>query len=754
MASAAKIIKFNKPISKSLKTFLLWGEEEFIGYTEENGLVIKIWCKVCARNKFAILSDRLVRGVMVGSLKAFIEGTSVVTKHQVDRHLEGHIHKLALEIDKRNPTEETGIGHIINPDNQNSLYNKQNIREAYFKMIKTAYEMALKPSMPHSHFEVLIKCQRLNGVQLVEGKGHNRAARQFISCIANAIKEKIAKIVKEKNFFSILSDGSQARKTKDEKELVLVRVERDGIPAYLVVSLLEMNSLDGVNANTIKKGIDSIFNESGNIPLTADAYKNKLVSATSDGASVNLGMYNGVLTQMKNNRTWLVKMHCVNHRLELAIKDSARNIVQYRDCDQFYTTIFHLFRNSGKLKSEVKKAAEALNITYYTLPKISGTRFVSHRRRGLTRLVHNWPAIIVGFDNALVNRNTTAEMRAKLFGISKRLHDYRLLCMFCGYLDVLEKLSPLSLVFEKKTLMVHEVKPAIDLTKDYLVELSNETIDDILDSYLLKFRIKYKDDTTTLVSSYFKDGHELKKTNAEFVDIELYDMTNINIDSINAAIEVRKTAVNIIKPLIDDRFSSLSNTVFESMSWLDPQFWTADNMYGDASISLLIREFKIPLEYAGLKVEMVLSEWNAFKLLINTEYKGVTTALLWEKIFVYYRKTFPNLLLLVELIMCISCSNSSVERIFSILTLILSDRRLKMSNQTMEDAILIAGNDPNFTVEERDDILNSALNIYLNKRRGVRLESMEGTDAALETIDSSDESSIDDEYSSTSESDY
>ncbi|XP_065678256.1 zinc finger protein 862-like [Hydra vulgaris] len=571
-------------------------------------------------------------------------------------------------------------------------------------MIKTAYEMALKPSMPHSHFEVLIKCQRLNGVQLVEGKGHNRAARQFISCIANAIKEKIAKIVKEKNFFSILSDGSQARKTKDEKESVLVRVERDGIPAYLVVSLLEMNNLGGVNANTIKKAIDSIFNQSGNIPLTADAYKNKLVSATSDGASVNLGMYNGVLTQMKNNRTWLVKMHCVNHRLELAIKDSARNIVQYRDCDQFYyhyfflhflhftillpllflhfftlfiTTIFHLFRNSGKLKSEVKKAAEALNITYYTLPKISGTRFVSHRRRGLTRLVHNWPAIIVGFDNALVNRDTTAEMRAKLFGISKRLHDYRLLCMFCGYLDVLEKLSPLSLVFEKKTLLVHEVKPAIDLTKDYLVELSNETIDDILDSYLLKFRIKYKDDTTTLVSSYFKDGHELKKTNAEFVDIELYDMTNINFDSINAAIEVRKTAVNIIKPLIDDRFSSLSNTVFESMSWLDPQFWTAVNMYGDASISLLTKEFKIPLEYAGLKVEMVLSEWNAFKLIINTEYKGVTTAVLWENIFVYYRKTFPNLLLLVELIMCISCSNSSVERIFSILTLILSDRRLK-----------------------------------------------------------------------------
>lgn len=50
-------------------------------------------------------------------------------------------------------------------------------------MIKTAYEMALKPSMPHSHFEVLIKCQRLNGVQLVEGKGHNRAGNSFFKLI-------------------------------------------------------------------------------------------------------------------------------------------------------------------------------------------------------------------------------------------------------------------------------------------------------------------------------------------------------------------------------------------------------------------------------------------------------------------------------------------------------------------------------------------------------------------------------------------
>ena len=48
-----------------------------------------------------------------------------------------------------------------------------------------------------------------------------------------------------------------------------------------------------------------------------------MVSMTADGASVNFGQYRGLLTRMSNDdRDWLLKIHCVCHRLELAIKDS------------------------------------------------------------------------------------------------------------------------------------------------------------------------------------------------------------------------------------------------------------------------------------------------------------------------------------------------------------------------------------------------------------------------------------------------
>lgn len=67
-----------------------------------------------------------------------------------------------------------------------------------------------------------------------------------------------------------MSDGSQARKTGSEKELIMVRVERNGIPFYLVISLLEMSTYDGVDADSIKKGIDSIFDEEGVVTMSPE----------------------------------------------------------------------------------------------------------------------------------------------------------------------------------------------------------------------------------------------------------------------------------------------------------------------------------------------------------------------------------------------------------------------------------------------------------------------------------------------------
>ena len=156
------------------------------------------------------------------------------------------------------------------------------------------------------------------------------------------------------------SNGSQVRETNDKKELVLLRIEKEGVPVYLVASLSEMADFGGTDAHSLKNALDNVFNDTENLPL-AD-YETKLVSATSDWPNVNLGVYNGILTQFAHEQPWLVTVHCVNHQLELAMKDTISQIIDYQEYDRFYTTIFYLFKNLGKLKTLAKKAADARNI--------------------------------------------------------------------------------------------------------------------------------------------------------------------------------------------------------------------------------------------------------------------------------------------------------------------------------------------------------------------------------------------------------
>ena len=65
---------------------------------------------------------------------------------------------------------------------------------------------------------------------------------------------------------------------------------------------------------------------------------------------------------------------------------------------------------------------------------------------------------------------------------------------------------------------------------------------------------------------------------------------------------------------------------------------------------------------------------------------------IWQNIVIHRKDEYPNVCLLVSLLTCLSGSNSTVERAFSFFTLLLSDRRLSLHHETMEDLMLIKCN--------------------------------------------------------------
>ena len=142
-----------------------------------------------------------------------------------------------------------------------------------------------------------------------------------------------------------------------------------------MASLLEMEEWGGTDAESIKNAIDNIFSDNGNIPL--HDYQTKLVSITADGASVNTGDRNGLFKKLEvdGNRPWLLKIHCANHRVELAVARAFEES-RFAEVYRFYIQNFYLLKNSGLIKSEVKGAASALGIQNYSLTKLTGTHFV------------------------------------------------------------------------------------------------------------------------------------------------------------------------------------------------------------------------------------------------------------------------------------------------------------------------------------------------------------------------------------------
>ena len=76
-----------------------------------------------------------------------------------------------------------------------------------------------------------------------------------------------------------------------------------------------------------------------------------------------------------------------------------------------------------------------------------------------------------------------------------------------------------------------------------------------------------------------------------------------------------------------------------------------------------------------------------------------------------------NVCALAEICLVIGAFNSTVERGFSKLTTLLIDKRLRMGHNSMEKCLIIAPNMNSRSPEEKKEVLKSATNSYLQKRR-------------------------------------
>ena len=180
---------------------------------------------------------------------------------------------------------------------------------------------------------------------------------------------------------------------------------------------------------------------------------------------MNTGIYNGLLTGQKNDgRPWLISIHCVSHRVELAIKDSLLKEERFRAVKQFVIDLFYLFKRSCKIKRHFNGLAATLDVQVYSTLKVHGTRFVNHVCSGLARLLNNWPVLMQTLENA-VELQSFRNLKPKLQIVLKKLKNFTF-HLTCGIMkQVLDNFSKLSLVLEKGDVKVFDILPTVEKTK-------------------------------------------------------------------------------------------------------------------------------------------------------------------------------------------------------------------------------------------------------------------------------------------------
>ena len=92
------------------------------------------------------------------------------------RHINTDCHKHACTLNSSEPADKrirldaksTGSNTLVQPKISNAL--KAASEGAYKKMLRTAYTLTMEATLPSRQFKTLVKCQRENGVRLIDGK--------------------------------------------------------------------------------------------------------------------------------------------------------------------------------------------------------------------------------------------------------------------------------------------------------------------------------------------------------------------------------------------------------------------------------------------------------------------------------------------------------------------------------------------------------------------------------------------------------
>lgn len=250
------------------------------------------------------------------------------------------------------------------------------INKAALEKMKTLFNIvhALgKNSRPMSDYLFQRRLHEANtGVSLGISYNSVTEANTFLSYVALDAFNKLAERLKKCTFMSITGDDSTDVSTT-EQSIWFVRTVQDG---NIHTDFLGNVALQKADASSIVHGLEEIIKSNLNSDL--GQFGKKLVSATTDGASVMLGKNTGVGVQVQASTPGkeALLLHCMAHRLELSYKDTCKDVNLYqKGVLHLAMGLYYFYLRSPLNRANLRRASDLIccNVQAINVRETRGT---------------------------------------------------------------------------------------------------------------------------------------------------------------------------------------------------------------------------------------------------------------------------------------------------------------------------------------------------------------------------------------------
>ncbi|KAF0754597.1 E3 SUMO-protein ligase KIAA1586-like [Aphis craccivora] len=143
--------------------------------------------------------------------------------------------------------------------------------------------------------------------------------------------------------------------------------------------------------------------------------------------------------------------HSLNHRLELAVHDSIKDIGALNHFKSFIDSLYVLYNASPKNQNELRNVCNELDILFLKLGRVLDVRWVASSWRAINVVWKTFPALCNHFCNAANDSTKDSKTRNKYLGLKKRLASPEFLSDLGLMCDCLQELSTLSNQLQERT---------------------------------------------------------------------------------------------------------------------------------------------------------------------------------------------------------------------------------------------------------------------------------------------------------------